>query len=176
MHFTRGYPVFGLQITRNIISAGHLVSDAFQQNGRYTVGPDFKVIWVWTRGKQKYTNHTTGEIIYRNVGDCNIAPLSSDGTPEKHGDYTMETLEECELWCLSTFYDNVYTVDEFECFKLEQGDSVELPKGTKLFLASGVVYVNGVMFGAVRQIQVTSDSTTVTAETNAYGLIYKGGE
>ena len=173
------YVAFGHVILKNELQPGTLVNNSFMKDGVYVVtnsspffdgdfGDGFGYLWLYTKGTTEVKNVDTGNTSIRTAGYCNKEVLEEIGTNKK------TYLDEVHLFCVGGVLSNRNKKfpKEVQVFKLLTGNSVVLEKDTKLFLAAGVLDIEGKIVNKTGQIKVASNSKTFTAVENCYGYIF----
>jgi hypothetical protein len=173
-------PAFGWLVLKDSFDAGEVFSNELFTENVYTVhnpspysdGRFGNTLcgyqWLYTEGRVRHTNVDTGEYADRTPGYCNLV------TWEKVGTFRAEFLEPTTLFCINapTNASKGSTVPHTEYFGLSAGERRTVPNGTKLFLASGSLLINGNQMHGPRQLHFGSGDREVEALNEAYGYIF----
>jgi hypothetical protein len=177
----KAFPAFGYILLRTKLKAGEVVNDEMMNNNLFSVdnpapnvegsisGSNGAYIWMLLHGVHTYTDIATGSVDRHERGWCNLVrPLSV-------GMYQFDVVEDSEYICFSPRVNHERTpvIPELEYFSLENGESRELPQGTKLYLLDGTLEVAGRDIPAMRQIRLSSGGRKVTAKGSCLGYIFK---
>lgn len=161
---------FGYIATRNSFTAGETLTFEPIYENVFTVGAEFQrtYIWLYTKGTDTLINVDSGETIVRTAGDCTLT------TPYPIGSWRTTLPEDIELWCFSVYTPSTMArgLPNVEVFRLAKDQEVELPQGTKLFLATGVLQIDTKYFSIPSQIELKSGAKTVRALSDVYGFIF----
>lgn len=175
------YPAFGYVIFRTSLLSGTVLNDDLMTNNVMVVSQQTtptdpgksgntgkQYIFYILNGKHEYKNKETGQIYTFSRGYCSL----EQGLPV--GSYDAKFLESTDFLCFNTFAANKdKSLPPLEIFKLEAGKSTVLPKGTKLFLADGLLTVGGITVPSMKQIKIVNEDKTVLATSDCHGLIFK---
>lgn len=150
------FAAFGCILTRNTYADGEVFISIVPENTPFTN--------FWAKGLFKTRNLATGEQ-ERDLPAGSFVGLA-DSVP---GTFEHTAVGETEVFCYDVNLNNGKPFF-FTPFSLEGGAESLLPVGTKLFLCSGVLAVNGKNVDKPMQITVSSKNTLVTAVTDCHGL------
>lgn len=166
--YSRAYSAFGYVVAKNIFTAGEVFISDPVVNNVFTVGDLFPYVWFYTKGTDLLINLDTQEEITRTAGDCSVT------LPYPKGTWRTTLPENLELWCISPFSNANKTppVPNVGVFSLADGQETIVPRGTKLFLISASIEIDGKTIPTGRQIEFVSGDKTVLAIGNAYGFIF----
>jgi hypothetical protein len=158
---------FGIVVERTVFKQGELITLDPIINNVFQVGSNFGFVWYNTVGDDLLVNTVTGEQLPRPVGTCTLT------APIPNGEWRMQIPEDMEVLCVSPFMNQsmLPLATHIVEFKLNAGTQTVVPHGTKLFLGSGKLTVEGKTIEGPNQILFKSGDKTVTASTNCYGFI-----
>ena len=89
------------------------------------------------------------------------------------GKTTLTAATDSEWWCLEgKLAANKNKAPIMTPAVLEQGQSVQLPIGTKLLVCEGSGVIGDEAFSTARALTLTDDATTLTATSKFFGLIF----
>lgn len=155
------------------IPAGTLLDDADVRKGCFVVQPDGtynetqdKFVWMVFSGHMRHTHLDTGEVTERQAGYCSL------GIYDKPGVTRVDVIENTKMMCIPPQLRNSVPLGDIAPWRLSAGESVVLPKGTKLFIASGTAQIGNVQIAGPRQISVTSGDRKIEALSAIYGLTF----
>jgi hypothetical protein len=157
------YPAFDYIIIKNDIAAGEILNDDVFTDGVYTAGDNFSFAWVYTKGAARITEVNTGETRIKPTGYNNIAQ------PEPVGTWRTEIIEPMIAFCVPP---QGSLVPKLKFFSLAGGETTTLPVGCKLYVCSGSLTCAGRTVPAYRQLHIKTAATSVTANTQVYGIIF----
>lgn len=165
--FSKPYPAFGYVLIKNSVEAGEDITDETLKNNTYTVDENFKTIWLQLNGKSTHVNES-GQTQVRVGGDSTLTKPLMQGKNHVTFDEAMD------VFCVSAFAnrDRNPPMPSLQHFALAAGQSTTLKKGTKLFLASGVVVGAGGEIAGPRQIEVISGDRTFASLSDCLGFIF----
>ena len=163
------FPAFGYIVTRNIIAAGEVINDRDFSNGVFIVGPNFRTVWIYSKGLINNIEVNTGQEFACSAGYNNIQQAQPAGL------WRAEVLEPTVVFCLPP--DGVNNVEpplnmRLTYFSLSAGQSTTLPQGTKLCLFAGELQVGSTVVQEMRQVEFKSGAKTVVASKTCYGAIF----
>jgi hypothetical protein len=166
--YQKTYLAFGYYIAKSVFTAGEVVISEPVVDNVFTVGDAFPYVWFYTKGTDVLINLDTQEQITRTAGDCTVT------LPYPKGTWRTTLPEDLELWCISPFNNTTKhpPVPNVSVFSLANGAQTIVPRGTKLFLLSASIQIDGKTILAGRQIEFVSGDKTVSAIGDAYGLIF----
>ncbi len=158
---------FGIVVARALYAKDEVATVDPMVNNIFQVGPNFSFVWYNTVGNDLLVNTVTGEQLLRPEGTCTLT------APIPYGEWRTLIPEGMEILCASPFINaNMLPLaDHMVEFKLLSGAQTVVPHGTKLFLGSGKLTVEGKTIKGPNQISFKSGDKTVTASTNCYGFI-----
>lgn len=132
---------------------------------------DMSAKTLYTVGRTNAAHETAGVFTPdRPAGFFSPAQLPETLTK---GRTTLTAVGECEWWCLEgKLAANNGKAPILKPVVLEQGQSVELPTGTKLLVCEGAGTINGATFSKAQAFTVGAEPRTLTATTNLFGLIF----
>lgn len=130
------------------------------------VSENLGTVHLWVRGGFKNKNLTTGE-------PWEDFPVGTFLTPESYvaGTFEHTAIGDTSLFCYNSARNRDY-VPPISKFHLVAGESTVLPQGTKLFLCSGSVTINGNQISKPTQIRGIHSPLSIHAETDCYGLLF----
>jgi|LauGreDrversion4_2_1035121.scaffolds.fasta_scaffold211136_2 hypothetical protein len=111
------------------------------------------------------------------TGERTVTPVQTGDliTPEIHlaaPHHQSQTMHNNYIiWCYSPVINHGYQAD-IEKFQLDGGSETILPVGTKLFLCSGTLAVDGSNIAAPAQINIKSTNQLVQAMEACLGMIF----
>lgn len=175
------YPAFGYVIIRTKLKSGEIINDEMMQYNICSVdnsspnmhgsvsGSNGAYIWMLLSGVHTYTELTSGVVDRHERGWSNLI------RPMKIGVYKFEVVEDSEYICVSPLVNQnrVPATPNLEYFSLDEKQSKELPKGTKLYLLDGTLNISGNEVSGMRQVTFSSGNHVVTATSNCLGFIFK---
>ena len=88
---------------------------------------------------------------------------------DAYGVSTQTPVDDPVCWCITDERNNGYLPDCEKWF-LAAGQSVTMPQGTKIFLCSGTLVVNGKTLTTETQVHVKSTERLFEATTDCYGI------
>tara|TARA_R110000796_G_scaffold185521_1_gene302379 strand:- start:414 stop:887 length:474 start_codon:yes stop_codon:yes gene_type:complete len=156
-------------IRKPFAAFGRVLYANYYENG-YTVDTvtyaDSQTVLLFTEGSITVRDKVTGSVAYECV------PGYIKYGDYRNGLYVSTANAPSVSWCYDPKVNQGY-VPPMELVALKTGEAIELPQGTRLFLCSGTLVINGVAHVAPRQISVKSASVTAAATTDVYGLNFK---
>jgi hypothetical protein len=168
---TKTFPAFGFYVIRNKILAGEVITDDVFFNGLVEIKDGFDYCWLYTKGLVHNVCTATQEVSARAPGFCNAV------TKEKPGVWRADFLQDSVVFCVPP-QDNTTNplapklIDVITPFVLQAGQTVTLPRGTKLSLCQGSISINGTTIPEMKQVEMKNGDRQVTAIEDAYGLIF----
>lgn len=155
------------------IPAGTILDDEDMRKGCFVVQPDGtynetrdKFVWMVFSGHMRHTHLDTNEVTERLAGYCSL------GIYDKPGVTRVDVIENTKMMCIPPQLRNGVSLNDIAPWQLSAGESAALPKGTKLFLASGTAQIGNVQITGPRQISVTSGDKNIAAVSAVYGLTF----
>ena len=85
------------------------------------------------------------------------------------GTYYFTVREDSEWWCIN-YTANGNKLPNVSVFRLNSGDTIVLPLGTKLFICEGDHTINGTAATSPTSYEVSLSPATIVATTNCYGF------
>jgi len=152
------FAAFGRVLYANYYEDGYTV-DAFTY-------ADSQTVLLFTEGSMTVRDKATSAVVY----ECVPGWIMRGGY--RNGLHTATANKPSVSWCYDPKVNQGY-VPPITLVALKEGEAIELPQGTTLFLCSGTLVINGVAHVAPRQISVKSASVTAAATTDVYGLNFK---
>jgi hypothetical protein len=140
-----------------------LVIDKLHYNGN-----DNCIIWLNTKGHMQIVNKETNEIEDRFPGASNLLKQEKIG---KYVGYCIEPATVFSIW-FEMNLEQSPIIPNVKYFKLNKGEIYNAPLGTKLFLAEGILDIDGQSFVGNRQIRVSTEPKTFLGLTDCYGLFF----
>lgn len=173
-------PAFGWYVVKDSFDAGEIFSNELFTNNVYTVhnpspysdgrwgNTQCGYQWLYVEGLVRHVNIETGEETIRRPGYCTLV------NTEKVGTFRAEILEPTTLFCINAITNKHKgeTVPDTQYFGMKAGENKVIPNGTKLFLVTGTLRIDGKEFSGHRQIHITSGDKQVEALTDSYGYIF----
>lgn len=162
------YRAFGYLVIKNNFSAGEVFTIDPVVSNVFSVGQLFPYIWLYTKGTDVLVNVDTQEQITRTAGDCNTYK------PYPQATWRTTLPEDLELWCISAFLNssNNPPLPDVTVFALPSGEQAVVPHGTKMFIASGSINIEGRSIATGKQVEFKSGDKVVTAEGDVYGFVF----
>lgn len=164
---SKQFPAFDYVIIKNKIEAGEIIDDDTLEDNVYLYNENFLTVWLQTSGLSTHTN-VSGEVQLRSTGDSTISK------PLMPGSNTIVFNEQSDVFCVSPIANKHKNpkVPPLDHFSLKAGQSVTLPLGTKLFLASGSLNLGGIIVDKIRQVELVTGARLCTANTDCLGLLF----
>lgn len=165
---SKPYRAFGYVVVMNRFFAGEDLNLPPVANNLFTVGDEFPYVWMYTDGSVISTNTATGEQKLRQAGDCTVTD------PWPKGEWLVSNATDYDVCCIAADANQGKNppIPPLAPFSMKAGEVRVIAKGTRLFLAEGQIDIEGVVAAGVRPIDFASGDKTVTAITDAYGLIF----
>lgn len=165
---SKPYRAFGYLVVMNRFFAGEDLNLPPVKDNRFTVGSDFPYVWMYTDGTVVSTNTATGEQKVRMAGDCTVTD------PWPQGEWLVSNTNDYDVLCISADTNPTKNppLPQVVPFVMKAGESRTVTKGTRLLLGEGQIDIEGVLAVGVRPIEFASGDKTVTAITDAYGLVF----
>jgi hypothetical protein len=155
------------------IPAETILDDDDVRKGCFVVQPDGtynetrdKFVWMVFSGHMRHTHLDTNEVTERLAGYCSL------GIYDKPGVTRVDVIENTKMMCIPPQLRNGIPLDDIAPWQLSMGESAVLPRGKKLFLASGTAQIGNVQITGPRQISVTSGDKNIAAVSAVYGLTF----
>jgi hypothetical protein len=152
------YAAFGHVLFCNSCTKGEVYTAVIEENTPCTI--------FWAKGHYKNKHVSAGT----DFPDC---PVGTFLRPEDlvPGVFEHTAVEESDVFCYDTRL-NAGKMLDLSPWHLSGGAETILPVGTKLFLCSGVLTVNGNNIDKPTQLHIRSGDSLVTAVSDCYGLIF----
>jgi hypothetical protein len=172
-YIQKPYPAFGSVVLLLEIEAGLVINDHDVKQGCFVVAPDGtysdsgdKFVWIVFEGHMRHTNLDTGGVTDRMAGYCSLGVFDSPGT------IRVDVVADTKMLCLPPHLRNGIPLEKLSVWRLQKGQSADIPAGTKLLLAHGKMQIADTEISGPRQIRFTSGSKTVAAVSDCYGLLF----
>ncbi len=157
MHI-KPFAAFGHVLTRNSYDEGEVYTAIVESGTPCTI--------FWAKGY--YTNkHVSANADFRDFPRGTFL-RPSDLVP---GVFEHTAVEASEVFCYDARL-NAGRQPQIDPFILLAGQEQVLPKGTKLFMCSGLLTVAGRTIDKPTQLTISTADTTVRADTDCYGLFF----
>lgn len=125
-------------------------------------------VTIWTKGRLEVAPELDPEDIQTRLP----GQFSLDLQNLRSGKMISTAIEDTEWWCVN--YDtNWNRLPALTAFRLGQGETTHLVKGTQLFICEGTLEINNLTKGQAANISVVSNNgVDAIALTQVYGLIF----
>lgn len=163
----KAFPAFGYVVLRSVVEASEIVDDDTLADNTYVSDDNFVTVWLQVDGLATHTNDS-GQTQTRVAGDSTISK------PLMPGRNSIVFNERTTTFCVGPTANRNKSpkVPPLQHFAIKAGDSVVMPSGAKLFLASGAIEVGGLRINGTRQISFSSGEKLCTAVEDSLGLIF----
>lgn len=121
---------------------------------------------------------TRGEVVLRDKAGGSVLDVCKTGRFFEGRSAYTNTIFHCTAtkpsvtWCYDPLVNHGF-IPQIEVFKMKKGESTVLQNKTNLFLCEGEIEINDRIFASPYQLAIRSDSSTLRASTDVYGLIFK---
>lgn len=176
---SKAFPAFGWAVIKNSFDAGDIFSDELFSENVYTIynpspyrdGRYGNTLsgyqWLYTEGQGRTTNMETGEYVDRLPGYCNLV------TWEQIGTFRVDFLAPTTVFCINVVNNPAKgAVPDTTYFGLKAGEKQIISNGTKLYLASGGLLINGTNTTGPRQLHFSNGDREVEALQDSYGYLF----
>jgi hypothetical protein len=159
MPIQKAHAAFGHVLIRNDYVDGEIFEATIKSDFAYTI--------YWAKGAFENFNVSTGLGLVDFTAGYILRPGDYVGGVFRH-----TAAGETVVFCYDPVLNRGYTpgIDTWELAPQEQ---VTLPVGTKLFLCSGSLVIDGRKFDEPVQIAIKSEDKVVVAESQCYGLLFR---
>jgi hypothetical protein len=159
MPIQKAHAAFGYVLIRNDYADGEVIEA--------TVKSDFAFTTYWAKGAFQNFNVSTGL-------DWVDFPTGHILRPGDYvgGVFRHTAVGETVVFCHDPALNRNYTPD-IDVWSLDAQAQVVLPVGTRLFLCSGSLLIEGRKFDEPVQITIKSEDKIAVAESKCYGLLFR---
>jgi len=175
--FKNVHAVFGYHIAEShwLANENHTLKNGVVVDNIITI-PENKEqqrLYLATTGKFQLLDPVTNEVVHTSeAGDSTL------NKPAPAGTWKENFVEDQTVFCLwkefSTPHHPNSNIDltKISQFTLKNGQTTNIAKGTKLFLACGALSIDGQDYQGPRQIEIASADKSALAIGDCYGFIF----